>query len=261
MQEDVFRRIVDEVSGYHCGIRFCRQGEPALHDKLTDFISYAKKKNVLQYVSTNGFFSHEKMHSLVRAQPDVIRFSFQGLTKDEFERYRVPSKYDSVVENIRIASAERKENQWTIPFLIIGTSITTETDDDVAAFRAHWESVVDLVEFGRTSFAWVEQLERAAPLKGSETVTRRYKPCMEVRTKLSVNWNGDICACCSDQDGHFVLGNIATMSLKQAWSCDKEEYLRTMVGTALRHSELPHCQKCFIENYKFSALKEKAGKE
>lgn len=251
-------RIVDEVKNYRCGIRFVKQGEPTLHPQLPEVIRYARDRGVLTYLSTNGFTGKEKIRRMFEARPDVVRFSFQGATPEEFEKYRVPAKYDVVSRNIKTLADLKVRAGADRPFIIIGTTLTTETEDDVELFRSAWLPFVNRIETGKTSFSWLDHVERCAGLKEHENLERRYKPCMEVVTKLSVNWNGDIGACCSDQEGVHVLGNLDRMTLAEAWRCEKEEHLRIMVGKNLEHAKLPHCRDCFIENHKFDELKAEA---
>lgn len=251
MEEAVYRRIVDEMAGYNAGLRFCRHGEPTLHPRLPELIAYANELKVVNYVSTNGFYGQNVMERLVAARPDVVRFSFQGLTPDECERFRPPARFAVVAANIHRCVQQRQANGWLRPYLIISTSILDEPPEQVAAFRNQWEAIVDRVEVGRTTFSWVEAAGDHTSDKARVTVARHYIPCLELMTKISVNWNGDITACCGDYNGEMVIGNIADMTLKQAWDSARETYFRGMVTHDTRHAELPLCQHCFKGDYKF----------
>ena len=252
------KKIVDEVKHYECGIRFVRQGEPILHPECCKTIAYAVKNGVLIYVSTNGFAGKNKIRDLFFAKPDVIRFSFQGTTPEEFEKFRVPAKYEVVAGNIHFISRLRKENKVDSPYLIISSSLTNETEKDKQLFRNYWLQYVDNVEFSKTVFSWLDKVKRVKGIKEHENLERKYKPCMEVVTKLSVNWNGDIGVCCSDQEGVHVIGNLDNMTLKEAWHSQKEDDMRNMVGRNLFHDQISHCKDCYLEDHKFDELKGKS---
>lgn len=252
------KKIVDEVKNYECGIRFVRQGEPILHPECCEAIAYAVKNGVLTYISTNGFAGKNKIRDLFFAKPDVIRFSFQGTTPEEFEKFRVPAKYKVVAGNIHFISRLRKENKDDSPYLIISSSLTNETEKDKELFRNYWLQYVNNVEFSKTVFSWLDKVKKVKDVKEHENLERKHKPCMEVVTKLSVNWNGDIGACCSDQEGVHVIGNLDNMTLKEAWNSQKEDDLRNMVGGNLFHGQISHCKDCYLEDHKFDELKEKS---
>jgi len=251
MSEDIYKKIVDEISVYNAGLRYCRSGEPTLHKKTADFISYANEMKVVNYLSTNGFYSTAKMRKILLAHPDIIRFSFQGLTDTEFEKFRVPAKFDAVSKNISYCVEERKRLGWARPYIIISTSILDEGPGEVEAFRKNWAAIVDRVEVGKTTFSWVKQEGKHEEKKSRVTINKVYLQCLELLTKLSVNWNGDITACCGDYNNLMIIGNIRDTTLKEAWDSQKESYFRAMVSFDTRHAELPLCQDCFKGDYKF----------
>jgi len=251
MPEDVYRRIIDEMSMYNAGIRFCRSGEPTLHKQIIQFIEIAKENNVVNYLSTNGYYSRDKAQRILESMPDIIRFSFQGLGADDFEKFRRPSKYDNVKDNIIYCSEERDIRGWDKPYLIISTTVLDESQRKIESFKKEWLKLVDRVEVGKTIFSWVKHEGRYEEEKSRVTIEKKYFPCLELMTKISINWNGDITACCGDYNGHMVLGNIRDMSIKEAWNSDKEIHYRKMLAYSVRHAEFPLCKDCFKGEYKF----------
>ncbi len=248
MDMGVFRQIVDEIKNYESAIRFVRWGEPTLHPEFEKAIRYAKDSGVLTYVSTNAATGRYKMLQLYHALPDVIRFSFQGTDGETFERFRYPARCEDVDTSIKIISECRKISGRDIPYLIISSSLTNETEEDKREFEKHWLQYVDRVEFSKTSFFRLENSEE-------ETIERVYKPCPEVLTKLSVDWNGDINACCSDYDANLIMSSLHTSTLKEAWNCEKLETLRSLIGHKLMHYEVPFCKDCYFERSKFDEFK------
>lgn len=252
MSEEMYSKIIDEMSMYDAGLRYCRSGEPTLHPKINNFIEYANEKKVLLFVSTNGFYTKEKMLSILNSKPDIIRFSFQGLNKKEYERFRVPAKYDTVTDNLRFCAEKRDELGWERPYIILSTSILDETEEEVNDFKKKWLQWVDRVEIGKTSFYWVEPGKENSDLKERVRIDPTYLKCLEILTKISINWNGDITACCGDYNGFMVIGNIQDMTIKDAWDSAKEQEFRELVAYDTLHSKLPLCKNCFTGNYKFT---------
>jgi|MDTC01.1.fsa_nt_gb radical SAM protein with 4Fe4S-binding SPASM domain len=251
MAEGIYKKLIDEMSMYNVGLKLGRMGEPTMHKQITEFIEYANECNVTNFLSTNGFYSKEKMGRILKAGPDIIRFSFQGLNKEEFEKIRKPSKYEVVTDNIAFCVKERERHGWEKPYLVISTTVLDESKEEIEAFKEEWLKIVDRVEVGKTTFSMSGNNGEYEDFKKRATVNTEYLPCLEILTKISVNWNGDIIACCSDYCGAMILGNLKDITIKEAWECTKEVHFRQMVSYNMRHSELPVCKDCFKGDYKF----------
>lgn len=258
---DVFKKIVDEISNYDCGLRFSRWGEPLLHPKIFDMVKYANERGVLTFVSTNGFLLNESMlEKVFQSGLDTIRFSFQGVTREGYKLMRNTKdakQYDIVCGNIERLVKERDKRKSDRPFIIMNTTITDETEDEVREFKEHWGEIVDKVEVGNTTFSMLEGegLERVKDLIPKESFERTYTKCAEILLKLSIDCNGDITPCCGDYDKFLTVGNVKEMSLLEAWNSDKINELREMVSYAMRHGELELCKKCYYTEKKFDELK------
>lgn len=250
MTEEVYRRIVDEVACYDAGLRYCRLGEPTIHPQFVKYLEYANELKIPTYLSTNGTYPAKLMRRIFQARPDVIRFSFQGLNAEEYEKWRTPARFHQVAENIALCRQERERHRWIRPYLTISTTVLDEPPAEIAAFRKEWESVVDRVEVEKTDFSWVKPDGDLRDEIHRSTIANQYLPCVDLLTKIAVDWNGDITACCKDFDAWMVLGNIRQMTLKEAWDSEKERHYRSMVSHDLRHAELPLCKNCLKGKYK-----------
>ena len=266
MSSDTHARIIDEVAQYNnigVGVRYVRHGEPTLHPKLGEMISYASFKNVLTYVSTNAFTLDSKADELLEAGLDYLRISLQGVDLKSFNQMRDRydhGRYFKVVRNIIDFVHKRNKKGLSRPFVCLGTSVTTEGDNEKEMFKLFWQDIVDEVQIGKTTFSRLEsKLKEANTLVASagysEEDIRVYRPCTEVYTKFSVNWNGDITACCSDVNGDLIVKtnagttvNIHNTSLKEAWNSHYLNKLRIMLGKELMHEKLYPCRDCYREN-------------
>ncbi len=281
MSMEHLKRIVDEMSEYRdigVGIRYFRHGEPTLHRNLWEMIGYAGSKGVLTYVSTNGMTINKAYDALFDSGLDHLRISMQGADNASFTEMRDPKNrglYLPVIRNIIDLVHEREKRQLTKPFISISTTVTTEPQEMVDAYKIFWGDIVDDVVVGMTTFTRLEeQMEEIRRLiankQFNEERIRFYAPCLEVLTKLSVNWNGDITACCSDVNGDLVnimengqRANISNTSLKDAWDSAHQAMLRAKLGPALEHADLYPCNVCYRENIstKFDDLKDRAKKK
>jgi len=248
MSFDTYKKIIDECRKYGAAVRLIRYGEHLLHKQIFDFIGYAKEKGVLIHMTTNGLLlDGEKAKRLVELELDSIIFSFQGATKEGYEDMRNNNQYDLLVNHIKqlveIRNREGKEKPW----IHVSSTMTDESEEEIKQFKAFWGSIVDSVGVGKTTFSQVDKEQFHDIIKDylpRETLARKYRPCSEVYQKLSVDWNGDITACCSDYDGLLVIGNVERNSLKEAWNCERLGKIRSMLEQ-MRMRELPLCEECY----------------
>ena len=79
----------------------------------------------------------------------------------------------------------------------------------------------------------------------TETIeNQRHKPCTYYNRMLIIAYNGTILHCCDDYVGHFGLGNVNTMTLKEIWESKKHQELVDKLskpGGRLDHS---YCSIC-----------------
>ena len=275
MSVETHARIIDEVSHYAglgVGVRYVRHGEPTLHPNLGEMLRYASEKKVLTYVSTNAFLLDRMADNLLSSGLNFLRISMQGVNRTTYSQMRDPNNHNHylrIVRNITDFMLRREQAGLDKPFVEIGTSVTNETDAEKEMFRKFWEDIVDSVQIGITTFSRLEgKVEEVgnilSELEYREDAIRNYRPCTEVRTKLSINWNGDITACCSDVNGRLVItadndrmANVAHTSLKEAWESSFLSELRDVVGPSLRHQERYPCCDCYRDNItdKFKKMK------
>jgi len=232
MSRRVFKKIVDECSNYKTPIRLIRWGEPFLHPKVFDFLKYAKDKKLLVHITTNGLLlDPQKMRKIVDLELDSLIFSFQGVTKKEYQLMRNNHFYDKLKNNIlqMIRIRDRKDK----PYIHISCTVTNESRKQIDKFINYWGHIVDSVGIGKTNLSRFsasqikkfETIGKLQELKKQETIKKIYRPCTEIYQKLSVDFDGRVSACCADYDNYLTVGKLNKQSLKEIWQ--KSEKLRT----------------------------------
>jgi radical SAM protein with 4Fe4S-binding SPASM domain len=246
MSFKLFKKIINEAAGYKTGIRFIRAGEPFLNKDILKMIDYTKKKNLFCHVTTNGLvLTNELIIKVVTSGLDSIIFSFQGTNRKEYELMRNNNQYDKLKEHIVFLKKVRDEQGSDTPFIQVSTSILDETEEEIKQFSEQWNMVADRVDKWFTSLDRISHLPRVKKLLKRQSTLKYLSnaPCNEVATKLSINWNGDVTACCSDFDGKLLLGNITDKSLKEIWKSKKINALRKILSRGERH-KIPFCSLC-----------------
>lgn len=241
MAKKVFEEVSDECNLYKSGLRLIGWGEPFLHNDIIDFCKYHKKKIVSSYYDTkeessplhitnNGQIITEKqMKGLVDIGLDSIIFSFQGASKEGYEKMRIGSSYEKLKENIlklvEIRGIKEK------PFIHISSTMTDESRDEIGKFVDYFQKIVDSVGIGQTK-----------PLVAGEN--HIYKPCTEVLHKLTVKWDGQVSACCGDSNNLLVVGSVNDNTLKEIWDNSIELRAIRQLLANNRFRTLTLCKNC-----------------
>ena len=76
MSEEVFKKISDESGPHKAYLRISGGGEPMLHPKATELLTYAKEKGCKIGLITNGSkFEGNSLERLIDSEIDLIEFS------------------------------------------------------------------------------------------------------------------------------------------------------------------------------------------
>jgi len=98
LDEKLFKKIIDELSGELSYLLFYFQGEPFLHPKFTDLVSYASTKGIYTATSTNAHFLDDaKCQSIIKSGLDRLIISIDGIDQESYESYRIGGNIDKVI--------------------------------------------------------------------------------------------------------------------------------------------------------------------
>ena len=253
MAEEVFYKLLEDLKGRRIGLRFSRWGEPTLHPKIKDFFKMAKKDGHLLHLNTNGQLLNEIfITDLITAGIDSIKFSFQGVDKKSYQEMRQDSNYNKLLENIKIVHNIR--GTMALPYIHVSTTTTYETDDDIKGFKERIFPYCDLVTAGKTKLEHIEiektklddsKKKLLLELKEKESmVEERFKLCPEVFGKVSIDWDGQISACCQDYNRDMIIGDIKKDSLYNIFHGEKIKKYREILRKK-EFERIPHCSRCF----------------
>ena len=253
ISDEVFRKVVEECSEFNTPIRFIRWGEPFLHPKIIEFCEYIKSKGLLVHITNNGLaIKQSQMKPLIEVGGvDSLIFSFQGVTKEQYQIMRNNKRYDELEANI-LKLIELRRNKEK-PFVHISSTVTDESKEEIDNFVEYWGSIVDSVGIGKTNLSRLaasqiksfEAVKKLDYLKKQETIKKYYRSCTEVYQKLSVDWDGKVSCCCGDSDNFLTVGDISNSSLSDIWNgSQKLEIIRWMLDHNM-HKSLTLCSTCY----------------
>lgn len=231
MAREIFDKVLEDCKAMKTPIRFIRWGEPFMHRDIIKYAKAVKDAGLLLHITNNGLKINEKqMRELIEMGLDSIIFSMQGATKEGYEEMRNNRHYDDLVKNIFLFARLRAGKEK--PFMHISSTMTNETKEEIDKFRQFWSVIADSVDVGKTSFIRFRNEE-----------TKEITPCNEIWTKLSVDWDGKVTACCGDYDNLLVVGDINQESLLEIWNGKKLKAIRQLLDDNM-YKSLTLCSKC-----------------
>ena len=236
MDEALCYRLLDQCAELGVpSVKFTWRGEPLLHPKLPQFVDYAKRAGILETLITTDAvtLTAEKSRALIEAGLDVVVYSFDGATKETYEKMRVgrfhENKFEEVYENIRRFHRIRTELGSAWPITKIQMILTSETFDQQEAFHALFSDYVDDVsvkayterggalddldpEIRSRLGAYLEahNLPRDTAhwrdMDGNIFVSHGRLACEQPFQRLMVGYDGTVCMCCYDWGNEYPIG-------------------------------------------------------
>ena len=245
---DAVKRIIDEgVSNNLYGVKFNIRGEPLLHPEIHEFVKYAKQRGLIDvYFNSNAMLLTDDIaRKLIDAGLDRLSISFEGITKDVYEKYRVGAKYETVLSNIEKIQSLKKKLGVEHPKIRIQTVMLPEIVSAFEQYKSFWSKIADEVGF-------LDYKEMKVKKKGIEYPWA----CPQIWQRMAVWWDGTILPCNHDDDGMLALGNIREVSIKDSWQSASLNKMRDIHRNGMAHT-IPACDGCYLRDSEIIKLMEK----
>ncbi|UCD48840.1 MAG: radical SAM protein [Phycisphaerales bacterium] len=226
----MFRRIVDEVCENGPLVKLYLSGEPLLHDRLFDMIDYAAVKGCRTMLHTNATVLTEAVAKRILVSSlAFLSFSFDGCTREVYEKLRPPAKFERVRSNIRRYLELRGCNGNRGPHTTIEIIRMRETEPFIDRFIEEWsDGGVDDIHVA-DYMMWphsVEDRRVGAPADGAG-----YNPCAAPFQHGCILADGTVVPCCMDVDGQMPLGHVNESPFRDIWFNNHYRQLRLQMLT------------------------------
>jgi MoaA/NifB/PqqE/SkfB family radical SAM enzyme len=244
---DAVKRIIDEgVSNNLYGVKFNIRGEPLLHPQIHEFVRYAKEKGLIDvYFNTNAMLlTEDATDRLIDAGLDRLSISFEGYTKDVYEKYRVGAVFETVLSNIEKMQILKKKRGVEHPKIRIQTVMLPEIENTFEEYKGFWSARADEIGF-------LDYKE----MKGKRINVQYNWACPQIWQRMAIWWDGTILPCNHDDDGLLALGRLGEVTIMEAWNSDRLNDIRNAHKAGLAH-EIPACDGCYLRDSEILKLKE-----
>ena len=242
MKINLFKKIIDEVKNYIEWVDLSGGlGDPMLHPEYPEMVKYAKKNNVRIGISTNAaMFTKRHIDTLLDLQPDIIRLSLDGATKETHEKIRVGSKFEKTMSMVENFVIEKEKRNLKKPYVVCQMVYMPENKKEADAFQKKWNSF-SAVDDTRLK----KYMNLYGANQGPEEAEEDHSKlsCILPWRQLSVHYDGAITICCRDTDSKVIVGNVTDVSVKEVWNSPQMIEYRNNLSNEQK-SKISVCKDC-----------------
>jgi MoaA/NifB/PqqE/SkfB family radical SAM enzyme len=247
MEMDLYRKIIDEASGFVLEINLFFRGEPLLHPHIVEMVRIARAARIAVHINTNATLLRGKMiDGLLDAGLDKLTVSFDGGEKELYEQMRRGARYEKTLENtlafLRAKKARRSSRTYTaiqvIRFFDPSIPAPTVPADFVKLFDG-----LPVDEFDPIwAHGWAGTMADSESFQAAP-YGHNFYPCNWLWKSLAITWDGRVATCCGDFGPAEVFGDLKTGSLREVWNGPQMVRIRTLQREG-KLGMLPLCQGC-----------------
>ncbi len=256
IDEDLFKRIVEQLNQNLFSVILYFQGEPSLHPNLFDFIKHTNSYNIYTIISTNGnIINDDKAKETVESKLNKIIISIDGTTQEVYSSYRIGGALDNVVEgtkNLVKWKNTLKSNKPEIHFQFL---VTSKNEFQIDGIRILGKQLgVDNIQY---KTAQLYNYEHGNELMPKDEKYSRYKKGNDgkyhIKNKLSnscwrmwsscvITWDGLVVPCCFDKDAKYVMGDLNKESFDKIWN--NQKYIDFRKSVLKNRKGIDICKNC-----------------
>ena len=227
MEDELYYKIIDKIKDYAIELWLYNWGEPLLHPRITDYISYASKNNIFTLVSTNFSFAltDRKIHSILNSRLGLLHIDIDGIDQEIYKKYRIGGNLDLVLKNLKNIIRIKKELGLKFPIIETAMLVNKYNESSVDEYKLMMKDYgVDKIVENRLqvnpniSKEWLPS-NKSTRHENYFRQTEMPPSCSNLYSSMSVNWDGRIAACCTtyDKDSDFDIIKKDT-SIEEIWN-------------------------------------------
>lgn len=256
LQEEIFKKVIEENASTLWYLIFYFQGEPYLHPSFTDLVSYASSKGIYTATSTNAhYLTDEQARKTVESGLDRLIISIDGTTQETYEQYRKGGRLEKVLEGTRNILMWKKKLRSSTPHVVFQFLVVGPNEHQIPeVYRLARELGVDSIGL---KTAQIYDFENGSPLIPKDGRYSRYvkladgswsiknqllNHCWKMWHSCVVTWDGKVVPCCFDKDASHALGHLDSDSFSSVWKSSAYEVFRSAVLRS--RSEIDICRNC-----------------
>lgn len=246
---NLYKKVIDEgaLKGLQAVHLTGHDGEPTMHKKLPEMISYAREKGMPDvFTHTNGTFLHTKnlIDRLLDAAPHRIIFSVDSPVKETYEKIRVRASFDKVVNNIQNFIKRKNDRNLVFPIIKVQMVVMDQNKEEVNLFKQLFKDELQADVLGFTEFVnYHDIIDGKNDGVGHPTAGKmnNHYICDYPYRRIRLDQSGYVYACLTGQ--YHKLGSADSHTVEEMWHGTYMTQLRAnhMKSGA---SKTPGCETC-----------------
>jgi len=228
MDMNLYKKIIDNCAKLNIKtITLSFFGEPFLDKTIIEKIKYAKQKGMnVGFYSNASLLNEELSKGIINARLDSITISFDGATKETYEKIRKNLKFEITKKNVLgLINTKKKLNKKNPKVNLVLVELE-ENKREIKQFYKYWKGKVDGINIINMR-NWANEIQKKGTKESfhfNKKISR--KPCVLIWSKMVVDWNGDVVLCCDDWNHSTVLGNLKNQTIEEIWKGEKLRKIR-----------------------------------
>lgn len=256
LQEELFKKAIDELAPTLNYLVFYFQGEPYLNKNFLALVQYASAKKIYTATSTNAhYLTDDAAKKTIESGLDRLIISIDGTTQEVYEQYRVGGKLEKVIEGAKkMVEWKRKLKSKTphliFQFLVVKPNehqmdnvkkIANEIGIDEVAFKTaqvyEYESGNELIPENEKYSRYQKNKDGTYSIKN-----KLLNHCWKMWHSCVITWDGKVVPCCFDKDATHQLGDVSQISFKEVWQSNAYNQFRKSLLKS--RNEIDICKNC-----------------
>jgi len=249
MDLDLYQKVIDEISGKVYDVNLFHRGEPLMNKNVTSMIDYAAKKGIKTRIHTNATMLNKRLSGdIILAGLDFISFSFDGYTREIYEKNRSGASFkeslSKIIEFLKIKKQLKSDKPYTVIQVIQNAkeSSSDKVAEQKESFLENFEGLPLNRLVTRAPHNWGGLLKLEGP-SSSKAKNIRVIPCTFPWYSLTVFYDGRVFLCPQDFKGKICLGDLNKSSIKEIFNGVKIKEVRRRFKIGMIENMIP-CKDC-----------------
>lgn len=216
------------------------EGEPSIDKNIRRLVSEISSRRMIPIVYSNGSPLTPKLTEFYKEQGVVLVIAFDSLKPDEYDRLTgTKGQYERAVRNIKGVIAAYKDAVYVqdnlrVLSVAINTTVTSGNEDEIEHIKKFWGDDVyficnPLARFGNAVVNWKRLIKDDESIQGQKRLIEQLSEsggpltlgsdglCGYSEWGISIGPSGDYMTCAYTRETNGLLGNVKTLSLKNAF--------------------------------------------
>lgn len=256
LEQEFFKKTIDELSRELLYLIFYFQGEPYLNPGFLDMVSYASGRGIYTATSTNAhYLNDENARRTVESGLDRLIISIDGTTQEVYEQYRRGGHLDKVLAGARNIVKWKRELRSKTPFIFFQFLVVKPNEHQIEEVRKLGAEIgVDQVRF-KTAQVYdyvhgnrlIPTLDKFSRYRKSSDGTYAVKNklanhCWRLWHDPVITWDGLVVPCCFDKDASKRMGDLKQQSFKEVWNNETYRGFRAQILKGRKNIDI--CANC-----------------